>query len=142
MNRLLSAYCKYLSVIAILVMCYGLTSPAQSQHTPTWETDGRDILGEALGSMGFTRDDLGYRPEGYWARYPRVPYVMPFFESLFSEPMRVYDYTRTMGNAVERFLDPEMNFEHRRDGIDSPDRMHQLVYFLAVERRVDGFRSY
>ncbi len=131
-------------LILVILVCGigGTTTPARSQHTPTWHTDGRDLLGEALASVGFTRDDLGYRPDGYWTRFPRVPYVMPFFDSLFSEPMRVYDYTRTMGNCVERFLDPESTGEHRRDGVTTPDRMHQLVYFLAVERRVDGFRSY
>jgi hypothetical protein len=120
----------------------GVVQPAYSQHTPTWTTEGRDLLGEALASVGFTRADLGYRPEGYWTRYPQVPYVMPFFDDLFSEPMRIYDYTRTMGNCVERFLDPAMTGENRMDGVTTPDRMHQLIYFLAIERRVGGFRSY
>jgi len=130
------------ALIGLLLAFSGFSPPASAQHTPTWTTEGRDLLGEALASVGFTRDDLGYRPAGYWTRFPRVPYKMPFFDGLFSEPMRVYDYTRTMGNCVERFLDPEMTAEQRRDGVTSPDRMHQLVYFLAVERRVDGFRSY
>jgi len=132
----------FLGVVGTLSIFPGLSNPAMSQHTPTWQTGQRDILGAALESVGFTRDDLGYRPEGYWVRYPRVPYVLPFFDSLLSEPMRVYDYTRTMGNVVERFLDPELTAETRRDGVPSPDRLHQLVYFLAIERRVDGFRSY
>lgn len=124
----------------LMIPC--LNQTANSQHVPTWATDKRDLLGEALDSIGWSRGDLGYRPLGYWARYPQVPYKLPFFDSLFSEPMRVYDYTRTMGNAVEKFLDPAMSAQDRRDGIKSPDRMHQLVYFLAIERRVGGFRSY
>lgn len=119
-----------------------LQTPARSQNVPTWTTDQRDLLGEVLDNIGWTRADLGYRPEGYWTRYPRVPYILPFFDSLFSEPMRIYDYTRTMGNGIERFLDPEMPFENRFDGVQSPDRLHQLVALLAIERRVDGFRSY
>ncbi len=142
MYRLSITITLFLAVTAGLALLPGLSSPAHSQHTPTWTTDGTDLLGEALASVGFTREDLGYRPDGYWVRYPRVPYVLPFFDSLLSEPMRVYDYTRTMGNVIERFLDPEMEYEHRRDGIDSPDRLHQLIYFMAIERRVDGFRSY
>ena len=133
---------RLIPTILLLFVLISFYQPARSQNVPTWQTDQRDLLGEALDSIGWTRADLGYRPDGYWARYPRVPYVLPFFDSLFSEPMRVYDYTRTMGNAVERFLDPEMTAETRRDGIPSPDRLHQLVYFLAIERRVDGFRSY
>ncbi len=131
-----------LSVLAFMVVTIAYSNPARSQNVPTWTTDERDLLGEALDSIGWTRADLGYRPEGYWTRYPRVPYILPFFDSLFSEPLRVYDYTRTMGNGVERFLDPEMAFENRRDGIQSPDRLHQLIALLAIERRVDGFRSY
>lgn len=119
-----------------------LSQSASAQNVPTWHTDQRDLLGEALSEIGWTREDLGYRPDGYWARFPRVPYILPFFEDLFSEPMRVYDYTRTMGNGVERYLDPEYTGENRFDKIESPDRIHQLIAFLAVERRVDGFRSY
>ncbi|MFH1675439.1 MAG: hypothetical protein ABIC40_00335, partial [bacterium] len=120
----------------------GFSGSAKSQHTPTWSTDKRDLLSEALESVDFTRADLGYRPEGYWARFPVVPYKLHFFDDLFSEPMRVYDYTRTMGNVVENFLDPELSAESRRDGVPSPDRMHQLISSLAIERRVGGFRSY
>ena len=119
----------------------GFIGTANSQHVPTWHTDKRDLLGEALDSIGWTRADLGYRPEGYWARFPNVPYKLPFFDSLFSEPMRVYDYTRTMGNAVERFLGPDYA-PSRPDGVKNPDRLYQLIYFLSIERRVGGFRSY
>jgi len=140
-KSLINLFMFLLVVIAFGVICTPV-QPVWSQNVPTWQTDQRDLLTEALDNIGWTRDDLGYRPDGYWTRYPRVPYTMPFFDSLFSEPMRVYDYTRTLGNCVERFLDPEMTAESRRDGITSPDRLHQLVYFLAVERRVDGFRSY
>ncbi len=142
MRYSLSATAILALILALLVLLPGFVRTARSQHVPTWATEDRDLLSEALDSLGWTREDLGYRPAGYWTRYPRVPYVMPFFDDLFSEPMRIYDYTRTMGNCVERFLDPESTGEHRRDGITTPDRMHQLIYFLAVVRRVGGFRSY
>lgn len=102
----------------------------------------RDLLSEALSSIGWTRKDLGYRPQGYWARYPAVPFKMSWFDSLFAEPMRIYDWTRTIGNAVERWLGPEVNGEHRTDGPKNPDRMFQLLYNLAIVRRVDCFRNF
>jgi hypothetical protein len=135
-------YTILLSLLVFFTVSTAMPQQAQAQHVPTWTTDQRDLLGEALTSVGWTRADLGYRPEGYWTRFPRVPYTLPFFYSLFSEPMRVYDYTRTMGNGVERFLDPAMTAERRMDGVPSPDRLHQMIALLAIERRVDGFRSY
>ncbi len=142
MRHHISSIIGFIAVVTLICVLCGSWTPARGQHTPTWTTDKRDLLGDALASVGFTREDLGFRPEGYWTRFPRVPYKLPFFDDLFSEPMRVYDYTRTMGNIVERFLDPEYKGENRMDGVKSPDRLHQLVYYLAVERRVDGFRNY
>jgi hypothetical protein len=136
-----SGFYSFIILVGLLLLMPGIVQPARSQHVPTWNTTKRDLLGESLGTLGWTRDDLGFRPKGYWARYPNVPYKLPFFDSLFSEPMRVYDYTRTMGNAVEKYLDPEYK-PTRMDGLKTPDRMHQLIYFLAIERRVGGFRSY
>ena len=46
-----------------------------------------DRLGAALGLVGFSRDDLGYQPKGYWSRYPnpdQMPYLLPFFNEPFT----------------------------------------------------------
>ncbi|MFH1676500.1 MAG: hypothetical protein ABIC40_05690, partial [bacterium] len=135
------SFIKHGYVLLILLAIF-LPGTANAQHTPTWTTEKRDLLGEALSSVGFTRDDLGYEPKGYWARFPIVPYKLFWFDDLFAEPMRVYDWSRTMGNSVGRFLDPEMDFAHRTDGINSPDRIYHLLYNLAIVRRVNSFRNY
>ena len=97
-----------------------------------------DRLGQALSEVGFTRDDLGYQPKGYWNRFPdpkHIPYVMPFFEDLFAEPLKTYDYTKTIGNTVAFYMNP--------DYFDTTDNtLHRLVYFLGVDRKVTGFRNY
>lgn len=97
-----------------------------------------DRLGQALSKVGFTRADLGYHPKGYWNRFPNpklIPYVMPFFEDLFAEPMKTYDYTKTMGNTVAFYMNP--------DYFDTTDNtLHRLIYFLGVDRKITGFRNY
>ena len=107
---------SFFGVLVLMSLAPGFHQPARSQHTPTWQTDGRDLLGEALESVGFTRADLGYRPAGYWTRYPRVPYMMPFFDDLFSEPMRVYDYENhgQLRGAVPRPRDDRRASHGRR----------------------------
>jgi len=132
----------FLLIISLTIFMPGFNEAARSQNTPTWETGQRDLLGEALDTVGWTRVDLGYEPDGYWSRYPRVPYKLPIFDSLFREPFRVYDYMKSFGNTVARFLDPELEAEIRYDGYPSPNRIHLMMLTLAVEPRVDGFRAY
>jgi hypothetical protein len=97
---------------------------------------GEDVLGEALAEVGFTRADLGYRPAGYWNRFPlEIPHRLPAFDDLSAEPLRLYDVSILMGNAVERYLKPAY-----ADSAD--DGLYQLVYSLGVDRRRGGFRSY
>lgn len=97
-----------------------------------------DRLGEALFKVGFTRFDLGYNPKGYWNRFPNpklIPYIMPFFEDLFAEPMKTYDYTKTMGNAIAFYMSPEY--------LDSTDNaLYNIIYMLGVDRKITGFRNY
>jgi len=124
----------------ILILLCAL--PVSSQNVRTWETGQRDLLGEALDVVGFTRDDLGYEPAGYWTRYPRAPYKLPIFDALFAEPMRIYDYTIGMGGVLEAVLDPERTSQHRGDQAITNNSIHKAFVLTAVEARVDGFRSY
>lgn len=95
-----------------------------------------DILGAALDSIGFTRADLGIRPQGYWGRFPSdIPYLVKSFNDLFANPLKLYDYGKSFGGATKRFCDPA-----RLDSLD--DNLYNLVYFLGVERKLGGFRSY
>ncbi|MDD4916605.1 MAG: hypothetical protein PHE72_02215 [candidate division Zixibacteria bacterium] len=95
-----------------------------------------DVLGRIRGEVGFTRADLGYHPAGYWNRFPLdVPYRLTSFDALFAEPLKLYDYATTMGNAVELYLDPTY-------ADTASDGLYQLVYNLGVDRKLGGFRSY
>jgi hypothetical protein len=95
-----------------------------------------DILGKALGEVGFTRSDLGFHPQGYWSRFPLdIPHKLTSFDALFAEPLKLYDYSSLMGNAAERYLNPAY-----RDSSDNG--LYQLVYTLGVDKKRGGFRSY
>lgn len=97
-----------------------------------------DRLGEALKLVGFTREDLGYRPKGYWSRYPnpqQMAHKLPFFDDLFASPLRVYDFTLTMAMASRDYLSPEGLAENR-------EALYKLVYFLGVDRKITGIRGY
>jgi hypothetical protein len=98
--------------------------------------DNSDILQAALDSIGFDRTDLGFHPKGYWGRFPTdIPYKLKSFDDLFSEPLKLYDYAKSFGGAARRFCNPD-----RLDSLD--DNLYNLVYFLGVERKLGGFRSY
>ncbi|MCP4581431.1 MAG: hypothetical protein GY839_07410, partial [candidate division Zixibacteria bacterium] len=60
---------------------------------------------------------------------------MPFFEDLFAEPMKTYDFTKTMGNTVDLYMNPTY-FD------TTNNTLHRIVYFLGVDRKITGFRNY
>lgn len=95
-----------------------------------------DALQAALDSIGSARSDLGIHPKGYWGRFPTdIPYKIKSFDDLFAEPLKLYDYAESFGGAVGRYCEPS-----RLDTLD--DNLYNLVYFLGVERKMGGFRSY
>ncbi|HYE77091.1 MAG TPA: hypothetical protein VEI97_03810, partial [bacterium] len=101
-----------------------------------------DALAVALATVGFSRDDLGYNPKGYWNRYPdpvTTPYKLRAFDDLFAEPLQTYDYTRTMANAASTYLDPGFG---SKEGEKPADRLYHLTYLLGVDRLMGGFRNY
>lgn len=102
------------------------------------DSSNADRLGQALEEVGFTRSDLGYHPKGYWNRFPNpklIPHILPFFEDLFAEPMRTYDYTKTMGNTIAFYMEPGF-FD------TAGTSLHRIVYMLGVDRKITGFRNY
>jgi len=98
--------------------------------------DSTDVLGRILSEVDFTRTDLGYRPAGYWNRFPLdIPYRLTSFDALFAEPLKLPDYATVMANTVDLYLDPAF-----ADSAD--DGLYKLVYNLGVDKRLGGFRSY
>jgi hypothetical protein len=94
-------------------------------------------LSDALGQWRLAPEDLGAHPKGYWTRFPlpeRIPHLLPSFPDLWAEPLMLYDYGRTSANAAARYLDPSWP--------DTPSGLHNLVYFLGVDKRVGSFRNY
>lgn len=97
-----------------------------------------DRLAEALELIGLQKDDLGYRPRGYWSRFPnpaRVPHKLHFFDALFSEPLRTYDFTMVMAQATRDLLSPERFAA-------GENTLMRLTYFLGVQHKVSLFRGY
>jgi len=95
-------------------------------------------LQKALSAVNKTVDDLGYRPKGYWTRYPDpalIPHKLHVFDDLFAEPLRIYDYARSLGNVAEDYLSDEYREEHRNS-------LHRIFYFFGVEPKITGFRNY
>ncbi|HUV30722.1 MAG TPA: hypothetical protein VMY05_06530 [Acidobacteriota bacterium] len=98
--------------------------------------NGEDILGKILNEVGFDRSDLGFEPKGFWSRFPLdIPYRLTSFDDLFAEPLRLYDYAATMGNAVELYLAPGY-------ADTAENGLYKLTYHLGVDRKLGGFRSY
>ncbi|MBU0982294.1 MAG: hypothetical protein KKA42_00365 [candidate division Zixibacteria bacterium] len=95
-----------------------------------------DVLRRVLDEVGFDRSDLGYQPRGYWNRFPvDVPYRLPSFDDLFAEPLKLYDFSTVMGNAVELYLAP--------GAADTADiGLYKLLYHLGIDKRQSGFRDY
>ena len=96
-----------------------------------------DVWAEALSLAGRAEADLGFEPKGWWARYPRpgepgLPYVLPAFDDLLAEPVRVHDQGRSLGAAAQRWLIDERD-DHG---------LARLLYHLGVDRLTSGFRSY
>ena len=121
---------RYL-VLIMVGLALHLAEAAESPEPP-------DRLAEALESVGLDTSDLGYRPKGYWSRFPNpreVPYKLSFFDSLFAEPLRTYDFTMVMAQAVRDLMSLE-KFESKHDSL------FRIVYFLGIQHKVFGFRGY
>jgi hypothetical protein len=118
----------YRIIITIILFC--CISVSVFGQAPT------DILQMALDSVGFSRSDLGYMPKGYWSRFPLdIPYKLTSFDDLFAEPLKLYDYSKTMANAVEKYMDSAF--------LDTTSTsLYYLTYSLGVDRKLGGFRNY
>ena len=118
------------ALLPLLALC--LTHRAQAQP------DGPDRLAEALQSVGFTRSDLGCRPKTYWARFPAMSAqreLLFHFEDLFAEPLRTYEFSRVMANALEHYLGPEYRS-------NNDNAMYKVVHYLGIANKVSGLRAY
>jgi hypothetical protein len=126
--------CLALTLLAVLI------APVAAEDT----APPAEVLGPALAELGIGVDDLGYRPPGHWNRYPHpntTPYVMPFFVDLLARPLDTYEFTRTLGNAVEDHLTLEA-LTKAPTKKDRAETCFRLGVLLGTERRIGGFRGY
>ncbi|MBI3922093.1 MAG: hypothetical protein HY318_11800 [Armatimonadetes bacterium] len=122
---------RLLAILLVLQMGVPRLRAAEKPEPP-------DRLAEALKAVGFTKNDLGYQPKGYWSRFPdpqQVPHKLHFFDSLFAEPLRTCDFTTVMAQAVKDLMSVE-KFEKEKDSL------FKLTYFLGIQHKVGGFRGY
>lgn len=113
----------------IAAFCLGAANSNLSTQTS-------DLVQDALDSIGFTYDDLGFHPKGYWSRYPMdIPYKLKMFDDLFAEPLKLYEYGLSFGEAVRRYCDPG-----RIDSLNN--NLYNLLYYLGVEKKTGGLRSW
>ncbi len=96
---------------------------------------------KSLAKAGLKEKDLGYRPKSWWTAFPRMeqtPFLLPHFRELFASPLDLPFFTRGFGKAIERFLPPQTPSSKIPPG----GRLRRLLYYLAVDRMITGFRTY
>ncbi len=102
------------------------------------QDEPNDAFEMILSELNLTAEDLGYRPKGYWTRYPvpsDIPYKMTSFDDLMSEPQRIYDFVQTMAKASENYLAPEF-MEKNTTGL------LKTVFYCGVQHLTSQFRPY
>ena len=99
-----------------------------------------DPLDDALAHGGFTRATIGWKPRGWWERFPRaVDYKLDHFDGLFAEPLATVPFTRVMGRATRDLLGAEGIAKKPERGAHS---LYHLVHVLGINRKHGGIRPY
>ncbi len=119
-------------VFLMIFICVLSINKVQAQGS----NNKQDAFQTALDSLGISQDDIGYKPKTYWLKYPQqVPYKFIAFDDLFAEPLKLYDYSKTMSNIVSEFLKPEVFAK-------SSNVMFKLVQSLSIDRYIGSNRGY
>ncbi len=107
-----------------------------------------DALDEALALAGLKRSDLGWRPRGYWSRYPAdIPYKLRHFDALLDEPLATVTFARTAG-VVARDELSTVGLARRQKLAEGgkfnavSGALYKAVSGLGVERKFGGVRAY
>jgi hypothetical protein len=97
---------KTFACIILSCLFIGIVTLAALAQPPA----NHDALEEMLTRLGISQKDLGFRPQGYWTRYPDpqdIPFKRPAFDGLMSDPLVIYDFMREMALAGEDYLNPQ-----------------------------------
>ncbi len=99
-----------------------------------------DALDDTLALVGLRRADLGWRPKGWWPRFPHVPYKHRAFDALFNQPLDTITYARTLGETAWQRLDPA---ELAKQDLGRNSRsLFQATQRLGIDPQFGGFRGY
>lgn len=126
----------YKSIIIAAVL--SLAASIFPLNCPCQENSGRDAWREMLFSLGLEEGGLGFRPQGYWTRYPDpedIPFKSIAFDGLFAEPQRIYDFVRIMALSVEDYLHPDYLAENS-------DGLLKTAYYCGVRNATAQFRDF
>jgi len=99
-----------------------------------------DAVDEALALVGMQRADLGWRPKGWWSRFPAdVPYKLRAFDSLLAQPLDTVTFTRALAHDARVHLDPA-TLDKRLERGDT--HLYHAVHRLGVNPRFGGLRGF
>lgn len=99
-----------------------------------------DALDDALLLAGLRRDDLGWRPKGWWTKFPGdIPYKLRAFDSLFEKPLDTVTFTRQLGHAARVHLDPATL---DKDAGRGTTNLYNAVHILGVNPKYGAMRGY
>jgi hypothetical protein len=115
-------------------------TPVRAEDAPAAPSPPPDVFAEVVKDAGLLPEEIGFRPKASWARYPHsIPFKMPFFDDLLAHPQDTYEFTRTLGNAVEDLLTPASLTTAPKEG---PGSLYRLGVALGTDRRIGGDRSF
>ena len=120
------------SLLCLVILCttFAACFAADNAKSDPWL--------EMLSELGLDESDLGFRPQGYWTRYPDpndIPYKMLAFDHLFAQPQRIYDFVRIMALSVEDYLHPDYLAEYNNG-------LLKVAYYCGVRNFTAQFRDY
>ncbi|MBI3726323.1 hypothetical protein HY251_20550 [bacterium] len=123
-----------------VVLCAAAFTFAGDPPAPAPAPGSGDALDEALALEGLAREDLGWRPRGYWSGYPAdIPYKLRHFDDLMAEPLATVTFARTAAAVARDQLSPEAlaKVPEKSDGA-----LYKAVLGLGVDRKLGSFRGY
>ncbi len=120
--------------VVVIVLSVLIGQQTHAQQAP------RDALDETLGLVGMARLDLGWRPKGWWPKYPAdIPYKLRAFDSLFERPLDTITYLRLLGDTARQNLDPATIDAETGRGTTP---LYNAVHVLGVNPRFGAMRGY
>ncbi len=134
---------KFLHIGLLFALILVTFECGHAQTSTSYSPESKsDAFQQMMDGLGIDESNLGFRPKGYWTRYPDpkdIPYKMLAFDDLFAEPQYIYDFVRAMGLAVEDYLHPDYLAGEDRGGSKG---LLKTAYTCGVRNVAAEFRDY